>query len=231
MTEEERIVNAIGLSKPKEEELSLKLQSSDFVLNAGNDFEELDLEGVKGNEQLIIVSGEDLNLDLFKENLKKAEELEINAIALMPLKDMDLLITNFSRPSFDFCLPPHDVNEIFLRLINAIGKSGRENKELIKIGPLIINQESYEVTLEGEKIDLTFKEYELLKYLAAKPGRVFSRESLLHSVWEYDYYGGTRTVDVHVRRLRSKINDIRYNFIETVWNVGYRFKVDSTKNI
>ena len=231
MTEEERIVNAIGLSKPKEEELSLKLQSSDFVLNAGNDFEELDLEGVKGNEQLIIVSGEDLNLDLFKENLKKAEELELNAIALMPLKDMDLLITNFSRPSFDFCLPPHDVSEIFLRLINAIGKSGQENRELIKIGPLIINQESYEVTLEGKKIDLTFKEYELLKYLAAKPGRVFSRESLLHSVWEYDYYGGTRTVDVHVRRLRSKINDIRYNFIETVWNVGYRFKVDSTKNI
>jgi len=231
MAEEKRIVNAIGLSKPKEEGLSLKLQSSDFVLNAGNDFEELDLEGVKGNEQLIIVSGEDLNLDLFKENLKKAEELEINAIALMPLKDMDLLITNFSRPSFDFCLPPHDVSEIFLRLINAIGKSGQENRELIKIGPLIINQESYEVTLEGEKIDLTFKEYELLKYLAAKPGRVFSRESLLHSVWEYDYYGGTRTVDVHVRRLRSKINDIRYNFIETVWNVGYRFKVDSTKNI
>ena len=191
----------------------------------------MDLEGVKGNEQLIIVSGEDLNLDLFKENLKKAEELELNAIALMPLKDMDLLITNFSRPSFDFCLPPHDVSEIFLRLINAIGKSGQENRELIKIGPLIINQESYEVTLEGEKIDLTFKEYELLKYLAAKPGRVFSRESLLHSVWEYDYYGGTRTVDVHVRRLRSKINDIRYNFIETVWNVGYRFKVDSTKNI
>ncbi len=228
---EEKRVNAIGLSKPKEEELSLKLQSSDFVLNTGNDFEELDLEGVKDNEQLIIVSGEDLNLDLFKENLKKAEELEINTIALMPLKDMDLLITNFSRPSFDFCLPPHDVNEIFLRLINAIGKSVQENKELIKIGPLIINQESYEVTLEEEKIDLTFKEYELLKYLAAKPGRVFSRESLLHSVWEYDYYGGTRTVDVHIRRLRSKINDIRYNFIETVWNVGYRFKVDSTKNI
>ena len=108
-----------------------------------------------------------------------------------------------------------------------MGKSGKENKSLIIIGPLTINQESYEVTLDGEKIDLTFKEYELLKYLASKPGRVFSRESLLHSVWEYDYYGGTRTVDVHVRRLRSKINDIRYNFIETVWNVGYRFKVNS----
>ena len=118
-------------------------------------------------------------------------------------------------------------NEIFLRIVNGIGKSGRENKSLIIVGPLTITQESYEVTLDGEKIDLTFKEYELLKYLASKPGRVFSRESLLHSVWEYDYYGGTRTVDVHIRRLRSKINDIRYNFIETVWNVGYRFKVNS----
>ena len=71
-----------------------------------------------------------------------------------------------------------------------------------------------QMELEEGYMDLTFKEYELLKYLATKPGRVFSRESLLHSVWEYDYYGGTRTVDVHVRRLRSKINDIRYNFID-----------------
>ncbi|MBH60620.1 MAG: hypothetical protein CL907_05615 [Dehalococcoidia bacterium] len=195
-----------------------------------NNIDELEPEEGKYNESFII-SGEDLNLDLFKENLKKAEKLEKKVIALMPLNDMDLLITNFSRPFFDFCLPPHDVNEIFLRLINITGKSGNENKQLIISGPLIIDQESYEVTLDGEKVDLTFKEYELLKYLAAKPGRVFSRESLLHSVWEYDYYGGTRTVDVHVRRLRSKINDIRYNFIETVWNVGYRFKSVKAKNI
>ncbi len=231
MQEEKIAINAIGLSKSKQDELNAKLRTSNFILNVKNDFEELDLGGTKDDENLIIVSGEDLNLEVFKENLQKAEKLEANVIALMPLRDMDLLITNLSRPSFDFCLPPHDVNEILLRLINAAGKLGKENKQLIKMGPLIINQESYEVTLEGERIDLTFKEYELLKYLATKPGRVFSRESLLHSVWEYDYYGGTRTVDVHIRRLRSKINDIRYNFIETVWNVGYRFKVDSEKNI
>jgi DNA-binding response OmpR family regulator len=82
----------------------------------------------------------------------------------------------------------------------------------------------YEVTLVGRKIDLTYKEYELLKYLAMNPGRVFSREALLRSVWEYDYFGGTRTVDVHVRRLRSKIDDVKNGFIETVWNVGYRFR-------
>jgi DNA-binding response OmpR family regulator len=162
--EEKIIVSAVGLSKPKSEELSLKLKTSNFNLIIGDNFEGLDQEGVKGNQQLIIVSGEDLNLDLFKENLRKAEELEKNIIALMPLKDMDLLITNFSSPSFDFCLPPHDVNEITLRLINAAGKAGQENKEVIKAGPLIINQESYEVTLDGTKIDLTFKEYEIFSY-------------------------------------------------------------------
>ena len=230
MSPEKRIVTVIGLSKIKEEELSLKLKTSEFTMVVKNNIDELEPEEGKYNEPFII-SGEDLNLDLFKENLKKAGKLEKKVIALMPLKDMDLLITNFSRPFFDFCLPPHDVNEIFLRLINITGKSGNENKQLIISGPLIIDEESYEVTLDGEKVDLTFKEYELLRYLAAKPGRVFSRESLLHSVWEYDYYGGTRTVDVHVRRLRSKINDIRYNFIETVWNVGYRFKSVKAKNI
>ena len=227
MQPEQTKVNSIGLSKIKLDEIEKKLRITELEINQVDNIDDLNADEIKDNGEVVIVSGEDLNLDLFKENLKKAEELEITVIALMPLKDMDLLISNFSRNTFDFCLPPHDVNEIFLRIINGLGKSGRENKSLITSGPLTINQESYEVTLDEEKIDLTFKEYELLKYLASKPGRVFSRESLLHSVWEYDYYGGTRTVDVHVRRLRSKINDIRYNFIETVWNVGYRFKVNS----
>ena len=221
VTEKKKIIG-VGLSTTKSNELISKFLKSNFVLE-----EVKEIENLVDNEsdEIILISGEDLNLDLFKENLKKAEKSDKKVIALMPLKDMDLLISNFSRPFFDFCLPPHDVNEIFLRIINVMTKSTQSERELISIGPLIINQESYEVTLDGDKIDLTFKEYELLKYLAIKPGRVFSRESLLHSVWEYDYYGGTRTVDVHIRRLRSKINNLKYNFIETVWNVGYRFKI------
>lgn len=224
MVSQKKNIIALGLSRIKSEELEKKFSSSEFSLNIAKNIEE------DSKLDPVIISGEDLNLDLFKENLKLAEKLEKKVVALLPLKDMDLLISNFSRPYFDFCLPPHDVNEIFLRIVNINGKSISESRELISIGPLTINQESYEVTLDGEKIDLTFKEYELLKYLALKPGRVFSRESLLHSVWEYDYYGGTRTVDVHVRRLRSKINDLKYNFIETVWNVGYRFKILKTEN-
>jgi len=225
VTEKKKIIG-VGLSTAKSNELSSKFLTSDFILEQVKDIENL-IENE--NDEIILISGEDLNLDLFKENLKKAEKGDKKVIALMPLKDMDLLISNFSRPFFDFCLPPHDVNEILLRIINVMTKSTQSERELISIGPLTINQESYEVTLDGEKIDLTFKEYELLKYLAVKPGRVFSRESLLHSVWEYDYYGGTRTVDVHIRRLRSKINNLKYNFIETVWNVGYRFKITNEK--
>ena len=217
-------VYSIGLSKSKLNELENKLLISQFEINQVNNIKDLNADEIKDNGEILIVSGEDLNLDLFKENLKKAEDLEISAIALMPLKDMDLLISNFSRNTFDFSLPPHDVNEIFLRIINGMGKSGRENKSLIIVGPLIINQESYEVTLDGEKIDLTFKEYELLKYLASNPGRVFSREALLEEIWSDDYFGGTRTVDVHIRRIRSKIDDIKNQFIQTQWNVGYRFR-------
>ena len=73
-------------------------------------------------------------------------------------------------------------------------------------------------------MNLRFKEYELLLLIASSPGRVYTREALLNLVWGYDYLGGTRTVDVHVRRLRSKIEDANHSFIETVWNIGYRFR-------
>ena len=225
MTTEKKYINTIRLSSAKLQTIEKKFLDSDFIIRPLENMEIFqDNPQQNSSDQILIISGEDFNLDLFKEHLKQAEKLEAKVLALPPLPDMDLLISNFSRPFFDFCLPPHDVNEISLRVINLSGKGDFRDNMLIKIGPLTINQESYEVSLEGEKLDLTFKEYELLKYLSAKPGRVFSRESLLHSVWEYDYYGGTRTVDVHIRRLRSKINNIKYNFIETVWNVGYRFK-------
>ena len=90
-------------------------------------------------------------------------------------------------------------------------------------GELVIDFERYEVHVHGEPIDLTYKEFELLKFLVLHPGKPFTREALLDKVWGYDYYGGTRTVDVHVRRLRSKIETGGAVYIETVRNVGYKF--------
>jgi len=97
------------------------------------------------------------------------------------------------------------------------------NDGLISSGGIVIDDAAYSVVLEGEALDLTYTEFELLKYLVQHPGRVFSREHLLADVWGYDYYGGTRTVDVHVRRLRAKLGPEHEALIGTVRNVGYRF--------
>jgi DNA-binding response OmpR family regulator len=101
------------------------------------------------------------------------------------------------------------------------------NDGLITGGGIVIDEAAYSVMLDGEPLDLTYTEFELLKYLVQHPGRVFSREHLLADVWGYDYYGGTRTVDVHVRRLRAKLGPEHEALIGTVRNVGYRFAGDS----
>jgi len=125
----------------------------------------------------------------------------------------------------DFVLPPHDPLEVASRLKQLLWRTrGWDDQEVLRVAELIVDLSRYEVSLAGRRIDLTFKEYELLKCLASDPGRVFTRESLLQRVWGYDYFGGTRTVDVHIRRLRSKIEDSKHVFIDTVRNVGYRFR-------
>ena len=97
---------------------------------------------------------------------------------------------------------------------------------LVTAGPFVIDEDGYTATVGGMSLDLTYTEFELLKFLVANPGRVLSREVLLSQVWGYDYYGGTRTVDVHIRRLRAKIGPEFEGHIHTVRSVGYRFQVN-----
>jgi DNA-binding response OmpR family regulator len=94
---------------------------------------------------------------------------------------------------------------------------------VIRSGDLSVDETTYSAKLRGRPLELTFKEFELLKYLAQHPGRVFTRAQLLQEVWGYDYYGGTRTVDVHVRRLRAKLGTEHESLIGTVRHVGYKF--------
>jgi DNA-binding response OmpR family regulator len=105
----------------------------------------------------------------------------------------------------------------------AMARADDEPVSIIKSGGVEIDEASYTARLDERALDLTFKEFELLKYLAQHPGRVFTRQQLLQEVWGYDYFGGTRTVDVHVRRLRAKLGPERESLIGTVRNVGYRF--------
>ena len=124
----------------------------------------------------------------------------------------------------DFIITPFNGAELVARVKALLKKViPTDSDDLIKIDDLIIDINKYEVLLGGSKVELTFKEYELLKFLASNKGRVYSRDQLLDKIWGYDYYGGTRTVDVHIRRLRSKIEDRRHTFIETIRNIGYKF--------
>jgi DNA-binding response OmpR family regulator len=111
------------------------------------------------------------------------------------------------------------------RLRLAVGRRTDAQADVepeIQHGELLINESSYTATVRGTVLDLTYKEFELLKYLSQHPGRVFTRQQLLQEVWGYDYFGGTRTVDVHVRRLRAKLGAEHDALIGTVRNVGYR---------
>ena len=119
--------------------------------------------------------------------------------------------------------------ELEARMRLAIGRlraereAGDPESHVIRSGEVVVDDATYTAKLGSRVLDLTFKEFELLKYLAQHPGRVFSRQQLLQEVWGYDYFGGTRTVDVHVRRLRAKLGPEHETLIGTVRNVGYRF--------
>jgi DNA-binding response OmpR family regulator len=127
----------------------------------------------------------------------------------------------------DFIVFPALADEVLARVRRAIWlKSGIEGDNTLRAGELHIDLSNYKVYVHGRPVDLTYKEYELLRFLATNRDKVFTREALLNRVWGYDFYGGARTVDVHVRRLRSKIEDAQHTFIETVRNVGYRFHID-----
>ncbi|WP_400995912.1 DNA-binding response regulator [Agromyces sp. GXQ0307] len=115
--------------------------------------------------------------------------------------------------------------EIDARIRLALGRAqAAQPAERIQTSGVVIDEASYSAKVHGRTLDLTYKEFELLRFLAAHPSRVFTREQLLSEVWGYDYFGGTRTVDVHVRRLRAKLGDLD-SLIGTVRNVGYRFNV------
>ncbi len=117
--------------------------------------------------------------------------------------------------------------------LNAQREADDPESHVIRSGEVVVDDATYTAKLSGRSLDLTFKEFELLKYLAQHPGRVFSRQQLLQEVWGYDYFGGTRTVDVHVRRLRAKLGPENEILIGTVRNVGYRFVLpakDKTKD-
>ncbi len=150
----------------------------------------------------------------------------------MPLEPVLLLVSGTQLADLelrddlfdDFCLTPFHPRELEARLKHLFWRTGSGTRpELVEYGPLVLNLETYQAAIDTKPLDLTYMEYELLKFLATNPGKVFTREILLSRVWGYEYYGGARTVDVHIRRLRAKLGEEHANLISTVRSVGYKF--------
>lgn len=155
---------------------------------------------------------------LRRQNTKRAPVLLVLTYR-EAVKEMDL-----TTGIDDFLCAPYDSVELEARIKFTLWRRfGVQLHDLIVCGDLVINLGNYEVTIRGEPADLTLKEYELLTYLATHRSRVFTRDDLLTAVWGYDYFGGARTVDVHVRRLRMKIERHGIKIITTVRGVGYKF--------
>ena len=159
----------------------------------------------------------------FARALRKRDN-PVNAVLLLisgaELAELELRDELFD----DFCLTPFHPRELEARLRHLFSMvDGAPRADLVEHSGLVLNLETYQATFNGNTLDLTFMEYELLKFLAQNPGKVFTREMLLSRVWGYEYYGGARTVDVHVRRLRAKLGEEHANLIQTVRSVGYRF--------
>ena len=149
----------------------------------------------------------------------------VPVIAVVERRDLERF--RWDEVADELLYPGAPEAEIGVRLAMVRRRLGGQAGSTIRLGVIALDTEAYRATVQGRPLDLTYKEFELLRYLAERPGRVFTRPTLLREVWGYDFYGGTRTVDVHVRRLRAKLGPEHDTLIETVRGVGYRVTDES----
>lgn len=154
--------------------------------------------------------------------LRAARDVDTDAPLVAIVERADLEREPWADLVDDLLYPGAPAAEIRVRLARALRGRGAAAEGALRLGPIVLDRAAYRVSAEGRALDLTFKEFELLRYLAEHVGRVFTRPDLLREVWGYGYYGGTRTVDVHIRRLRAKLGPGLDGHIETVRGVGYR---------
>ncbi|HEX5370351.1 MAG TPA: response regulator transcription factor [Dehalococcoidia bacterium] len=175
----------------------------------------------EGIDALILEAG--TNLEETKRLLESPARPQ-RAPLLLLMRQEQIVAMDATWPADDFAVLPVATDELGLRLRRAIWrKTGVDSANILRSDDLLLDLANYKVFVSEQPVSLTFKEFELLRFLMTNRGKVFTREALLNRVWGYEYFGGARTVDVHIRRLRAKIETGTTVYIETVRNVGYRF--------
>ena len=200
-----------------------QLKGEGLACSTGSDLSCLDEVPPEKRPDTVILDMASLTPSQTRAFLDCCKERKWPVLTLVPADQVEAYDPSWNPD--EFILDKPQPGELTARIKQAMYRvNGPFGRQVLKIGALVIDLERYDVTMNGHRISLTYKEFQLLALLVSNPGRVYSREALLSQVWGYDYLGGTRTVDVHIRRLRSKIEDLDHSFVETIWNVGYRFK-------
>ena len=203
--------------------INLDKEHSDFLSIFENiGIKKLSLKKLRNQSEVDLVL---TSLSKYGETKKNLSDIEsssnpLPALIIVNNKEFDQTVDLISNDRIQVISNKSRVSEVNARINSLLGDSSAEKLEF---RDLVINLKTYEAIIDGVLLDLTFMEYELLKFFIENQESVWSREDLLEKVWGYDYFGGARTVDVHVRRLRSKLGESRLDWIRTVHSVGYKF--------
>jgi len=211
----------IGGSEPEMQDLQSQLEECGFVYYIAPGNLDAIFEYIYRPDINVILISED-HLPSFARAIKQEKAIPIIGI-FSSGRSTNAVV---DRSIDDFIITPYKISELVTRIKRLVQNNNTPSSELLTVGDLVIDLAKFEVSVGGKHVLLTYKEFELLKFLVTNQGRVFTRETLLNKVWGFDYFGGDRTVDVHIRRLRSKIEDANHSYIETVRSIGYRFKED-----
>lgn len=199
------------------------LEEEGFSCSVIRDIQALNTEPTDGRVDAVLLDGSACDLQDVSPAVRQCWHLSLPLLCGLVPDQMEAY--DVSWGASDFFISPPLPGEVTFRIKQlAWEEAPGGGGSVLRVGDMVIDLDRYEVSCGGRRVVLTFKEYQLLCLLASHPGRVYTREALLSEIWGYDYFGGIRTVDVHIRRLRSKIEDGTSEHIETVWNVGYRFR-------
>ncbi len=205
------------------------LQEDGYIIHPSDSVEDTLEQFYSKTLDVIIVdiaSWPEEGISMYKSLRQSLGTKDISTIIIVPLKLMNSI--EFSLAFDDFIIrESENPQEVSLRIKQLLWRHSRlDTENIIRVRDVMLDLNSYEVSIKGKRIYLTYKEYELLKFLVLNRGRVFTREVLLDRVWGYDNYAGTRTVDIHIQRLRTKLGEKSNTYIQTVRNVGYSFIAD-----
>ena len=211
------------------EAIDIYLQQEGYQVLKAYDGEEA-LEILKEKEvHLLIIDVMMPRLDGIRATLKIREESSIPIIILSAKTEDADKILGLNIGADDYVVKPFDTKEIIARIKAVLRRIGQNNQQTdlkeVSYDKLVVNMTRYELKVDGKIIDTPPKELELLYFLAKRPNQVFTRDQLLDRLWDYEYAGDSRTVDVHIKRLREKIKDHASWAISTVWGIGYKFEV------